>query len=69
MSVEGRRILLINGAQEPRMPAEGARRMYDSSREPKALWLIEGAGHLEGYAVDPEAYRDRLARFFTSSLK
>ena len=32
-----RPLLLINGAQDPRMPAEGARRMYDASREPKAL--------------------------------
>jgi fermentation-respiration switch protein FrsA (DUF1100 family) len=68
-SLSPRPLLLINGAQDPRMPAEGARRIYNSSREPKALWLIEGAGHLEGSAMDPEAYRDRLVRFFTSSLK
>lgn len=68
-SLSPRPLLLMNGAQDPRMPAEGARRIYDHAREPKELWLIEGARHLEGYALNPYAYSDRLARFFHSSLK
>lgn len=64
-----RPVLLINGAQDPRMPPDGIRRIHGRVGEPKELWLIEGAGHLEGYAMDPEAYRDRLVQFFTSSLK
>lgn len=64
-----RPLLLINGAQDPRMPAEGAGRIVAAAGQPKALWLIEGAGHLEGYAANPSAYRDRLVQFFLSSLK
>jgi alpha-beta hydrolase superfamily lysophospholipase len=63
-----RALLLIHGGQDPRMPVEGARAMYAAAKDPKDLWVIEGAGHLEGYAVDPQTYRRRLAHFFHSRL-
>ena len=64
-----RPLLLIHGAQDPRMPLEGTRRIFERAGEPKALWVIEGAGHLEGFGLDPDAYRLRLVSFFQSSLK
>ena len=67
--ISPRPLLLIHGAQDPRMPLEGTRRMFEQAGEPKTLWVIEGAGHLEGFASDPNAYRLRLARFFQSCLK
>lgn len=63
-----RPLLLIQGAQDPRMPLQGTQAIYANAGEPKELWVIEGAGHLEGFAVDPAAYRTRLIRFFQSSL-
>jgi fermentation-respiration switch protein FrsA (DUF1100 family) len=64
-----RPLLLIHGAEDPRMPLEGAKRMYAGAREPKGLWVVEGAGHLEGFALDPSAYRSHLVEFFQDSLK
>jgi fermentation-respiration switch protein FrsA (DUF1100 family) len=64
-----RPLLLINGGADPRMPPEGARRLFANAGEPKELWIIEGAGHLEGSSLDPAAYQSRLTRFFQSSLK
>ena len=37
--------------------------------EPKELWVINGAGHLEGYGYDPKTYNTRLVHFFEASLK
>ena len=39
------------------------------ARGPKALWIIEGADHLQGYAHDPRAYEKRLAKFFHAHLR
>lgn len=64
-----RPLLLIQGGQDPRMPPEGARRIFKHAGQPKELWIIEGAGHLEGYSLDPAAYHARLIAFFRSSLR
>ena len=64
-----RPILLIHGAQDPRMPVEGAKRMFAGAGEPKELWIVEGADHLQAFSRDPDAYRSRLVGFFQSSLR
>ena len=64
-----RPLLLIHGAQDPRMPLEGSRRIFQAAGEPKDFWVIEGSGHLEGFSLNPAAYRARLVKFFQSSLK
>jgi fermentation-respiration switch protein FrsA (DUF1100 family) len=64
-----RPLLLIQGAQDPRMPPEGARRLYDAASHPKELWLVDGAGHLEAFATNPQDYVDRLSRFFNAALR
>ena len=64
-----RPLFLINGAEDPRMPATGARRIFASAGEPKTLWLIDGAGHLEGPALVPEEYHSRVVGFFQEHLR
>ena len=59
-----RPLLLIQGAQDPRMPLEGAKQLLAGARGPKELWVAEGAGHLEAFAIDPEVYLVRLVSFF-----
>jgi len=64
-----RAVLLIHGADDLRMPVAGTERMFAEAAEPKELWVIDGAHHLEGYSIDPQAYRDRLIKFFQAYLK
>jgi fermentation-respiration switch protein FrsA (DUF1100 family) len=64
-----RALLLMNGADDPRMPAGGAEEIFASAREPRELWLIRGAGHLEGFALNPAEYKARLVRFFKAGLE
>ena len=62
-----RPLLLIAGSEDVRTPpaeTEQIRQSYPSSE----YWRIEGAGHLEGFALDPTAYAQRLTRFFTTHL-
>jgi len=43
--------------------------MFERAPEPKVLWAVEGAGHvdLEGYA--PDAYRARVLPFMIERLR
>ncbi|MBI4341401.1 MAG: alpha/beta hydrolase [Candidatus Omnitrophica bacterium] len=64
----GRRpLLIIGGAADPRMPAEGLRQIQQASGASE-LWLIDGAAHLEGYSRNPKAYLKRLGAFFSAAL-
>lgn len=64
-----RPLLLIHGGSDPRMPLDQAKQMFAQASEPKDLWVVERAGHLESYALAPQVYLDRLGRFFQTSLK
>lgn len=64
-----RPLLLIQGEADPRMSVEGAKLIFSRASEPKELWIIPGAAHLEGHSRDPKAYLDRLTDFFDKSLR
>ena len=63
-----RALLLIHGAHDIRMPLQEARRMYDAAGEPKDLFVIQDAGHLESFSANPRVYLQRLTAFFASQL-
>ena len=65
----GRPLLVIHGTEDPRMPLEGIKRFVARAGEPKELWVVEGSGHLGAYQLNPDAYLDRLTRFFRTSLQ
>ena len=43
-------------------------RLYEAAREPKELYVVEGAAHAEAYATDPEEYRRRVLAFLERHL-
>lgn len=63
-----RALLLIHGAEDPRMPVQGTQQLFNAASEPKSLWVIDGASHLEGYSLAPQAYLERLVAFFQAHL-
>lgn len=62
-------LLLIQGGGDARVPLSGARQLFAAAHDPKELWVIGEANHLEAYALDPPVYRRRLTAFFDSALK
>lgn len=67
--ISPRPVLVIHGTDDPRMPLAEARALFAAAGESKEMFEIPSAGHLEGMAVAPDAYRSRLIRFFDVSLK
>jgi uncharacterized protein len=57
-------LLLIHGEADAIVPAQHAQRLFERAAEPKALWLVPGAGHIQSLR-DAEVRRrltDYLAR-------
>ncbi len=67
-AVSPRPVLLIQGMMDTRTPPDATRRLFDAAREPKDLWILQGAGHLDGFSADPESYGRRLSEFFGRAL-
>jgi uncharacterized protein len=61
-----RPMLLV--ASDTRGERSRAQRFLDAAGDSAELWHIPGAGHGEGYALDPLAYRERLLTFFDRHL-
>ncbi len=59
-------LLLLHGDRDMIVPLHHSERLYAAAREPKALWVLPGAGHIE--ALREEARRDRLVAYIRSVL-
>jgi fermentation-respiration switch protein FrsA (DUF1100 family) len=59
-----RPILLIGGESERNL----VEHHYAAAGEPKTLWIIPEAGHIDGLRVAPKAYEERIVRFFDQAL-
>jgi len=42
-------ILMLHGTNDPAIPVAEARRLYDAAREPKTIFIADGAGHLDAW--------------------
>jgi dipeptidyl aminopeptidase/acylaminoacyl peptidase len=64
-----RPILVVHGMQDPAVPLQNARRLYDAAGEPKELYLVAEAGH-GGYAeVAPREFEERVVGFLDRYLR
>lgn len=63
-----RALLLIAPRDDQLISWRQSVRLYEAAREPKELWVVDGAGHAEAYAVAPEAYRSRVLGFLERHL-
>jgi fermentation-respiration switch protein FrsA (DUF1100 family) len=59
-------LLILHGDQDRIVPVHHARLLYDAALEPKQLWIVPGAGHIQTMG-DP-AMRDRLVAYLRGVL-
>ena len=59
-----RPVFIIEDLWDSLMPEDSGRRLYEAASGPKQVWFIEGAGHAEGFKVQPEEYRRRVLKFY-----
>lgn len=59
-------LLILHGDQDRVVPVHHAQRLYDAALEPKQLWIVPGAGHIQTMAT--AAQRDRLVAYLREVL-
>ena len=59
-------LLVIQGDQDAIVPLHHAQRLYDAALEPKQLWIVPGAGHIQ--AMRQDIQRDRLVNYLLQAV-
>lgn len=63
-----RPIFFIHGTTDRVIPMKMTQILFAKAKEPKSVWYIEGADHIEGRRKLGEVYEKRVADFFTKAL-
>ena len=61
--------LLIAGAEDQHTTIEESRLLFDAASEPKELWIVNGAKHVDLYSVAKKEYEQRVAGFFGKHVR
>ena len=59
-------LLILQGERDAIVPAHHGRQLYDTALEPKQLWIVPGAGHIQ--AMRQDVQRDRLVAYLREAL-
>jgi fermentation-respiration switch protein FrsA (DUF1100 family) len=62
-------LLVAAGTLDDRTTIAEANAIFARAREPKSLWLVEGARHVDLEAYAPAEYRRRVPGFFSETLR
>lgn len=62
--ISPRPVFLIGGANDVRIPPENQERLFSAAGEPKQLWIVPEADHLEARSLWPQEYEKRVSEFF-----
>jgi esterase/lipase len=68
MSHLGAPVLIVNGTRDKHTPIEDARALFSAASEPKELWAVEGAGHVNLHAFAKAEYEHRVGDFLARYL-
>ncbi len=65
----GAPVLIIAGTDDQRTRFSESRRLFERAPNPKVFWAVEGASHVDFHKYAPDAYEQRILRFFADYLK
>lgn len=56
-------IYILGGSNDLHTRISETKRMYESAKDPKSLWIVDGAVHEDLYRYSPKQYEDNISRF------
>ncbi|WP_149496375.1 alpha/beta hydrolase [Roseiconus lacunae] len=62
-------VMVISGSDDIHTTADETRALFAAANEPKSLWLVEGATHVDLYKAEPHEYRERVLEFLFRSME
>jgi uncharacterized protein len=68
-AMRDRAVFFIHAGRDDRMAPEEARELWRAAGSKDPIWLIEDAGHNEGWELHREEYERRVSAFFAEHLR
>jgi fermentation-respiration switch protein FrsA (DUF1100 family) len=65
----GAPLLVTSGTKDRHTPWAETERIFAAAKQPKELWAVHGAAHVDLYAYDPAAYKARVLTFLSRHLR
>ena len=65
----GAPVLVASGAEDKHTTWPETLRLFQAATEPKELWRVEGAAHVDLHAFQPEQYEDKILLFLAKHLR
>ena len=62
-------VLIISGEADEHTTLSESKDLYNAARQPKELWIVEGAAHVDLYAFDPKGYQLHVLPFLAKHLR
>ena len=62
-------VLIASGTRDLHTRIAETRALYDAAVEPKELWAVEGAAHVDLYAFEPRSYEARVIPFLAKYMQ
>lgn len=66
--ISPRAVFLIQGASDPVIPPNSARRLFEAAGEPRRLWIGPDVGHVAMFSAMAEDYERKVIGFFDTTL-
>ncbi len=66
--ISPRPIFIIHGTADTVVPPDNSERNFAAANQPKQIWWVAGAGHVEARTLDTSEYELRVVQFFRQSL-
>ncbi len=67
-SISPRPVLIVSGKLDELVRPFMAQELYNAAREPKELWIVDKAHHVDYATVVPQELRERLIDFYSRGL-
>ena len=65
----GAPVLIVSGDRDLHTTLAETKRLFQAASEPKDLWIVEGAAHVDLYAFSPEVYESKISGFLSRYLR
>jgi fermentation-respiration switch protein FrsA (DUF1100 family) len=62
-------LLLIAGAEDRHTTLSDSQRLFEAAPDPKSLWVIPGAAHVDFHRFNPIEYERRILGFLSQTLR
>jgi len=62
-------ILVVGGTRDRHTTVAETQALFEAAPQPKELWLVEGAGHVDLLRFSADAYGRRVGAFIARALR